>query len=142
MARSRSFPKVVLAAAALVAGCDSPSQQFARIEAKRITVGGSTFSVRHTDYQAEAIRTNFEPGVQRRAILIKATEAIERSSSCRVLPQTVRGDTNLVRADIACAGAAEALRPPRETRLDCIGYEVGGFAGDGLIDIDCALVER
>ena len=123
---------------ALVAACDSPSPRFADQVAKQIVLDGSTFSVRHTAYEAEVIRTNVEPGVRRADILRKAVAAIRQSSGCEILPGSVYGDTNVVRADIKCPGADEALRPVRPDRLDCVGYEDPYF--EGLVEIECDLI--
>lgn len=119
-----------------LAGCDSPSMAFRNVPAERVKVAGSTFSVRHTRYEAEAIRINFEPGARCRAIVIKGVEAIERVSRCPVVVETVRGDANLVASDLNCAGVPERAKLYRPTYLDCTGYEIGGFAGDHL-EIDC-----
>jgi len=128
----------LIAAGVGLAACDSPSMAFRGVPAKRVTVAGSTFSVRHTAYEAEAIRVNFEPGATRRAIVIKGVAAIETVSGCPVVVDTVRGDTNLVASDLDCAGVPDRPALYRRTYLDCLGYEVGGLAGDYL-EIGCEI---
>lgn len=122
-----------------LSACDSPSMAFSDIPAKKLTVEGSDFSVRHTNYEAEVIRTNAEWAPTRREIILKAVKAIETTSGCAVLPQSVRGDTNIIVSDIACPGVPESLRPVRPKRLSCTAYEVGGIGGDGMFDIDCLI---
>jgi len=122
-----------------LAGCDSPSMKFQGIEPTRVTVVDATFSVRHTPYMAEAIRVNnMWPPPRRHATVVKGVEAIERASGCPVDVKSVRGDTNLVAADLNCPDVRKRIKPRVPPRLDCTGYETGG--GGGLIEIDCDVV--
>jgi len=125
-----------LAAALWLAGCDSPSMKFQGIAATRVEVAGSVFSVRHTRYEAEAIGRGFQPGARRRAQVIKGIVAIEKASGCPVKVRSVRGDTNIVAADLKCPDAPPRVPLNRERWLECLGYPVGGPAG-GHLDIDC-----
>jgi len=131
----------VLCAPLILTACDSPSMAFQAIEPVMITMDGSEFSVRVTPYDAEAIRLNFEPGATRYSIVPKGVKAIEAVSGCKVLRETLRGDADLVAADIACAGVAPRIKPKRPPRLDCTAYEVGGFGDHTDLEIDCLVVE-
>ncbi|MCG6904615.1 MAG: hypothetical protein LJE68_18240 [Rhodobacter sp.] len=124
-----------------LAGCDSPSMAFQGVPATRITVAGAAFSVHHTRHEAEAIGLTFQPGARRRTNVIRGVAAIEAVSGCPVVVRSVRGDANIVAADLNCAGVpARVIRDRAE--LDCLGHEVGGIAGDGLIEIDCEIRRR
>jgi len=125
-----------------LAGCDSPSMAFQGIKPTRITIEGSAFSVRHTRYEAEAIGRSFQPGAQRRDIVIKGVAAIEAVSGCPVVVRSVRGDTNLVAADLKCGSGPMITRPVRPAGMDCVGYEGSGIANDGLIELSCIFVGR
>ncbi len=86
----------------LLAGCDSPHPAFMQVEAQRITVDGSTFSVRIREDQAEAIRTNFERLPKIGDIFPKAAKAIEIASGCKVIPNSMKGDPALMVAKLDC----------------------------------------
>lgn len=130
------FPALWLGLPALLlAGCDSPSPRFMGLVAKQVSYEGSTFSVRHTAYEAEVIRTNADPGARRGDILRRAAVAIRRASGCAILPRSLTGDVTVVRADLQCPGADEALRPRRPVEATCVGIEDPAF--EGLIDLEC-----
>ncbi len=94
---------LMVATAAALAGCDSPSPKFSGLTGHRISVDGSQFSVRHTDQDAEAVRISKELRPGRGEVVLKGAKAIELASGCRVLPTSLDGDTNYVRADIDCS---------------------------------------
>ncbi len=103
-----------------LAGCDSPSPAFARLPAHRVTVDGSIFAVRHTHFDAEAIRLSVEGSTTRGGTVFKGAKAMILVSGCAVVPETLKGDENLVYADLDCPGAGQ--RPPRRRKpleLDC-----------------------
>ena len=125
-----------------LAACDSPSMAFHGIKPTRIIIEGSSFSVRHTRFEAEAIGRGFQPGARRRDIVIKGVAAIEAVSGCRVVVRTVRGDTNLVAADLKCPDGPMISRPVRPVGMDCVGYEGSGIANDGMIELSCNFVRR
>jgi len=128
-----SFVMLVALVLAL-AGCDSPSSGFAGMVAKRTQVDGAEFTVRHTEYLAEAIRTNgIWPPPDAKQIRIKGVAAIERVSGCSVIAGSVTGDAALMRADLQCPGAPEALRPVKPVRLTCTEHD----AGWGETELDC-----
>jgi len=93
----RVIPVVIL-----LTGCDSPHPQFSRVEAKKITVAGSTFKIRIRDDRAEAIRTNFEALPKIGDTFPKAAQAIEIASGCKVVPDSMRGDPALMVAKLDC----------------------------------------
>lgn len=120
-----------------LAACDSPSPQFSGLVAKQVALEGSTFTVRHTAFEAEVIRTNFDAVPRRDAIFQKAAEAIRRASGCKILPGSMRGDMSVIHAALKCPGADEALRPPKRTAMECVGFEDPYW--DGLIELECDL---
>ncbi|RDC72863.1 hypothetical protein DLJ49_09615 [Rhodovulum sp. 12E13] len=93
-------------AALLLPGCDSPSplSSFAGVPATRVEVAGSTFSVRVAGREAQAVRTNFDlrAGSRGREIVPRAGIAMERASGCRVVPGSLRGDSSVIEARLAC----------------------------------------
>lgn len=123
---------------ALLVACDSPSPRFSGIVGKRIVVDGWEFSVRHTDFEVEAIRLSGGLEMDRRVYAPRFLRAVRETSGCEVLPGSLYGDPNVMRADLKCPGADEALRPYRPDRLDCVGYEDPYF--DGLVEIECDLI--
>ena len=103
-----------------LSGCDSPSPAFSGLNPVRVTVDGSTFSVRHTPFAAEAIRLNPEANPTRGGTVFKGAKAMVLASGCAVVTDTLDGDEAVVRADLDCAGAGP--RPARDARpleLDC-----------------------
>lgn len=126
---------LVFLALAGLAGCDSPSPAFSRLPATRISVDGAVFAVRHTAFEAEAIRLNAQGGTTRGGIVYRGAKAMILVSGCAVVPETLEGDTNIVRADLDCPGAGP--RPPRRAKpveLDCA---FTGAADQG--DFTCAV---
>jgi len=99
---------VLFALAFGLAGCDSPSPRYMGMTARQVVVDGAEFSVRATPWDAEAIRVNFKLKARRGDIVASGGVAIEMATGCKVKPRSLQGDTNIVRARIACPGA-----PPR-----------------------------
>ena len=128
---------VIVALVTGLAGCDSPSPAFSGLASRNVTVDGSSFSVRHTRDRAEAIRLSREWRPPLGRTLLKGSMAIMLASGCAVKPGSLDGDTNIVRADLDCAGQGALPGRARAEGMDCIGYELGGIGGDGLIDITC-----
>ena len=99
------------------------------LTARQVTVDGSLYSVRNTVFEAEAIRLNQERPPRISTAVMKGARAIEMASGCAVLRHSLRGDTNVVRADIDCPGAPERpWKPPAPLELDC--SRVGGIGGE------------
>ncbi len=72
-------------------------------DATRLSVGGADFTVRVNGTRAEAIRTNIMAVPSIGAISIRAVSAMEQASGCRVVPDSLRGDQAVMRADLDCA---------------------------------------
>lgn len=122
-----------------VAGCDSPSPAFSGLAARQVTVEGSTFSVRATRRDAEAIRINREWRPRRGAIVVKAAAAIEIASGCPVRKRSLSGDTNIVRARLDCPGTAPLPERERPPDLDCAlvtDFSPDGFGGE-VAQVEC-----
>ncbi len=127
---------ILFAIALALAGCDSPSPKFMGLTARQVTVDRSLYSVRHTVFEAEAIRLSGEVPPHRSRAVLQAARAIEIASECEVLRNTLDGDANVVRADIDCPGAPERpWKPPAPLELDC--SRVGGIGGED--EFDCVV---
>ncbi len=108
----------------IVAGCDSPSIGMHGIPARKVTVGGSQFSVYSDGRKVEAIRTNTEYS---RGIMARGHEAIEKATGCTIVPGTFDGDPALMRAEIACDAVADKT-PRHDTRASrCTGPGNGRY---------------
>ncbi len=92
----------VLCLTLLLAACDSPSPAMMGETSVHVRSGGMDFSVRIRGTRAEAIRTNmtWNPGIGQ--IYPHARLAMEQVSGCTVVESTLRGDTNVMRADLDC----------------------------------------
>ncbi len=86
----------------LLTACDSPSPAMMGETPVHIRSGGMEFSVRIRGTRAEAIRTNmtWNPGIGQ--IYPHARLAMEQVSGCSVIEDSLRGDTNVMRADLDC----------------------------------------
>jgi hypothetical protein len=85
-----------------VTACDSPSPAMMGQAPTRVVVDGAEFSVRRNGTRAEAIRTNAMPFPSIGAIVIRAGEAMEQATGCAVDADSLRGDQNVMRADLIC----------------------------------------
>ena len=135
---------VLLCACGLgLAGCDSPSPGFGKGQKMELDVADMRFSVHYTVWQAEAIRTNAMWGVKRGDAMLKGAVAIERASGCKIVPRSLRGDTNIVRADIDCPGAPpRPARARRPLEFDCgvVGGYGSGRHGPDYSELECTLI--
>lgn len=96
--------------------CDTPPPEYRGIAGQRITVGQSTFDVRHDGDRALALRVNTEWAPRPQAVMPRALTAIERSTGCRV--KRMDGDQVLIEATLDCGGAAPSPGP-RTLEYDC-----------------------
>lgn len=85
-----------------LAACDSPSPAMMGIPPTFVAVDGAEFSVRRNGTRAEAIRTNAMPFPSIGAIVHRAGQAMEQATGCTVDTDTLRGDQNVMRADLIC----------------------------------------
>lgn len=93
---------ILTAFAFALTACDSPSPAMMGITPTYVTVDGADFSVRQNGNRAEAIRTNAMPFPSIGAIVIRSGQAMEQATGCAVNPDTLRGDQNVMRADLIC----------------------------------------
>ena len=100
----------------LLAGCDTPPPEYRGIAGQRITVGKSTFDVRHDGNRALALRVNTEWAPRPEAVMPRAKVAIEKSTGCRV--KRMDGDQVLIEASLDCGGGS-ASPEPRTLEYDC-----------------------
>ncbi|KMW60396.1 putative lipoprotein [Candidatus Rhodobacter oscarellae] len=93
---------VLLLALPALAACDSPSPRYIGLEPTRVTIEGTTFSIRQKAGEVEAIRVNAEAAPREGLIMVKAAAAIEQATGCPPVSYTMRGDTNVIRAVLDC----------------------------------------
>ena len=101
----------LLALAALLAACDSPSPRYAAGGAESVEVDGSRFSVRLDGAEAEVTRTSVEMLPKFEEVARKARIALVQVSGCEVA--WLEGDIALIRAGLSCNGAPA---PAQKTR--------------------------
>ena len=94
-------------------GCDTPPPEYRGIAGQRITVGQSTFDVRHDGSKALALRVNSEWAPRPEAVMPRALVAIEKSTGCRVT--RMDGDQVLIEARLDCGSGAPG---PEAATLD------------------------
>jgi hypothetical protein len=131
---------ILFALAFGLAACDSPSPRYMGQTARQVTIDGSVFSVRATPWDAEAIRVNMELNTRRKGIVALGGVAIETATGCKVKGRTLQGDTNIVRAKIACPGVAPLRKnAPNLRQLDCglvSGWRKDSYGRD-FAEVDC-----
>ena len=132
---------MVLFAPLILAGCDSPSMAFQGIAPVEATVDGTRFLVRYTPYDAEAKRASFEPFPRRSLVVPKAVIAMERTSGCKVVRKSIRGDEILIAADLTCKGVTPPPVRSHPPRFDCTAFEVGRVRGSFDLEVDCLVVD-
>ena len=135
---------VLMAFAMGLAGCDSPSVAFQSVAERRVKVDGFHFSVRATRYEAEAIRLGLERPPRRADVVYKGAKAMVIASGCEVVPKSLEGDENIVRADLECPGGGPkpwSLR--KKASLDC-GFTTPwqeDYFGNVAADFECQVLD-
>ena len=135
---------VLMAFAMGLAACDSPSVAFQSVAERKVTVDGFHFSVRATRYEAEAIRLGLERLPRRAEVVYKGAKAMVIASGCAVVPKSLEGDENIVRADLDCPGVGPkpwALK--KQKTLDC-GFTTPwqeDYFGNVAADFECQVVD-
>jgi len=109
------IPACLLLIAALPA-CDTPGPAFRDVVPVRMHLGGSSFDIRVTDRQAEAIRLDPRWAPRLGAVGAPAVLAIEAVSGCRVA--RLRGDQARMVAALDCGGGPPPV-PQRSKDLFC-----------------------
>ena len=84
-----------------IAACSSPSIQY-REPPTRVKVEGWTIDVYRNGLEVQAIRLNSVWRPRGRDMLARGIRAIEQSTGCTVLRDTVEGDAALINALIEC----------------------------------------
>ena len=100
-----------------LAGCDTPPPEYRGIAGQRITVGQSTFDVRHDGSKALALRVNTEWAPRPEAVMPRARIAIEKSTGCRV--KRMDGDQVLIEAALDCGGGGTHTAEPGTLDYEC-----------------------
>lgn len=106
----------ILLAVMALAGCDTPPPEYRGIAGQRITVGQSTFDVRHDGQKALALRVNTEWAPRPEAVYPRAKIAIEKSTGCRV--KRMDGDQVLIEAALDCGGGVSSS-PSQTLDYEC-----------------------
>ncbi|MBV0910832.1 hypothetical protein [Anianabacter salinae] len=94
-----------------LSACDSPSPSMWGADAARVEVDGATFNVRAQRGKAEAIRIGWDARIARASMVARGVTAIELATGCAVIPRSVEGDTNIVKAAIRCPRDQVKLSP-------------------------------
>jgi hypothetical protein len=92
----------LLFAAALLAGCDSPSPQFMRGERFEAEVEGSRFTIWRQGEAVEIYRTSPEVLPRMSEVFAKAATAVRQTTGCGIAPDTFKGDAALMTAALDC----------------------------------------
>lgn len=92
----------ILFAAALLAGCDSPSPQFMRGERYEAEVSGSRFTVWRQGDAVEIYRTSPEVLPRMSEVFAKAEVAVRQTTGCAVASGSFKGDAALMTAALDC----------------------------------------
>ena len=135
---------VLMAFAMGLAACDSPSVAFQSVAERKVSVDGFHFSVRATRYEAEAIRLGLERPPRRAEVVYKGAKAMVIASGCAVVPKSLEGNENIVRADLDCPGVGPkpwALK--KQKTLDC-GFTTpwqDDYFGNVAADFECQVVD-
>ena len=139
--RNLTVPICAALALGVVAGCNTPSEDFRGVPATRVAVDGSVFDVRVAGDRAEAIRVNTQWAPRRSSVLPQTVAAMERASGCAVDRDSLRGDQAMMTASLDCGGGAPAAPRP-EPVLDCValGSVRLDRAGQTVTDWDCTLL--
>jgi hypothetical protein len=90
----------------LFAACASPAPRFMGATRHDISLGGIDFVVFQKDGAAEVIRMGYLSRDERAVVPVLMTEAAERTTGCRVRPNSVvagiPGDTTEARMSLDC----------------------------------------
>lgn len=92
----------ILALAAGLAGCASPSPQMMSGERHEIVIAGSAFTVFRKGDDVEVYRTSPEMVPSRSEVLAKAEQAIRLATGCAVEHGSLVGDAALMKARLSC----------------------------------------
>jgi hypothetical protein len=121
----------------MLAACDTAGPHFRGLEAKTVTVDGSTFDVRVRGELAEAIRTNAEYAPRFGPIRARAGRAMAIVSGCEV--KEVRGDQAQALGILRCGKDSKKEPPKSPKALDCFpvqGTELKQLGGTS-VEIEC-----
>lgn len=86
----------------ILSACAAPSVGVMGGRSGSATVGAYAFDVNFKGSQAEAYRSNIVLRPKASEVFAAGATAIEQVTGCRVVPNSVRGDVAIVRAEILC----------------------------------------
>lgn len=93
---------LILALAATLAACASPSPQMMRGEKLQTEVAGSRFTIWRKGEMVEIYRTSPEMLPRLSEVMAKAEIAVTRTTGCAVKPGSLAGDAALMTARLDC----------------------------------------
>ncbi|HHL20397.1 MAG TPA: hypothetical protein ENJ52_02590 [Aliiroseovarius sp.] len=94
---------MILAAATVLAACDSPSVALMGSQKTIVRLDGMTFNVHRRADRIEVYRTGFVMLPDRDRVLYLAELAISQATGCPVRKNSVAGDQALIKAQLTCS---------------------------------------
>jgi len=95
-----------LLALVLLAACASPDRAFWGVEPQRLSLGGRDYVVYvdrdHAQPRVQVIRMGYARRPEHAAILAAMQVAAEQASGCALVEGSVRGDSGVMTARLAC----------------------------------------
>lgn len=92
----------ILAFAASLAGCASPSPRMMSGDRHEIVIAGTAFTVFRKGDEVEVYRTSPQMLPSRSEVFAKAEKAIRRATGCAVQDGSLVGDAALMKAKVTC----------------------------------------
>ena len=90
----------------LVAACDSPSPALRDGQRHEYQLEGYRFTIWRKDAAIEVIRHGYAPRTDQTRLKDMMAEAATRATGCALVPQSIEGDTGVLRARLSCPAAS------------------------------------
>ncbi len=88
-----------------LSGCDSPSPALHSGQSYEHQLEGYRFTVWRKGNSIEVIRHGYAPRADQTRLKDVMAEAAIHATGCALVPQSIEGDTGVLRARLACASA-------------------------------------
>ena len=88
-----------------LAACDSPSPAMRDGQRYEQQLEGYRFTIWRKGNSIEVIRHGYAPRADQTRLKDVMAEAAIRATGCALVPQSIEGDTGVLRARLACAAA-------------------------------------
>ncbi len=96
------FRQLIIAAAVLLAGCNTPKVGFRYTAQNTITVGNNNFTVFYNKTRAQALRHNRIKLRDAAQVQADAVGAVQTVTGCKVRPGSIKGDPGLMEMALSC----------------------------------------